>query len=96
VSVDDLFFMIFTHYNNKVPKSNDDTGPVICFVCFVCVYICDKLLLDFSEEVVFVQYTLLITVIFSLRDILMPYCVHNATHNLTSILHCRFAICLKT
>jgi len=32
---------------------------VICFVC-----ICNKLLLDFSGEVVFVQYTVLITVIF--------------------------------
>jgi len=31
-----------------------------------------------------------------LRDIFMPHCVHNATHNLTSILHCRFVICLKT
>jgi len=37
---------------------------VICFVCFVCVCICDKLLLDFSGEVVFVQNTVLITVIF--------------------------------
>jgi len=26
-------------------------------ICFVCVCNCDKLLLDFSGEVVFVQYT---------------------------------------
>jgi len=37
---------------------------IIFFVCFVCVCICDKLLLDFSGEVVFVQYTVWITVIF--------------------------------
>jgi hypothetical protein len=42
---------------------------VIRFVCFVYVCICDKLLLDFSGEDVFVQYTVLITVIFFCVDV---------------------------
>jgi len=50
---------------NKVPKSIDDTGPFCNMFClFCCVFICDKLLLAFSGEVIFVQYAVLITVIF--------------------------------